>query len=414
MRPPVARRRRHGRRTVTSTAEARPFRTTRNLRLLSAFMAVGRLQPHLAVWVIYLTDYRDLSLAQVGVMETFFQAVKVAGQIPTGAFADRFGRRRTFIVGMAVEGAGILLFGLAGDFPLLVVAYVFWALGVTFAQGNDSAYIYDALAAEDRTADYPSRAGRLLAVVATSGMLGAVAGSAIAARTNLAWGVLAGAAPAIPAMLVALSMQEPPRHGRARLHYLATLRAALRALRERAAVRWAILFEVSLAASRPAPALLFQPFLVRHEVPVAWFGLAILPVALGAVAGAVGSAWVVRRFGVRRAFALAFAGAVSALAVLATVDHLAALAAYPLLQASLGLGGPALGAYVNARTESAVRATVLSVAPLGIALVFSVMAAVAGIIGDRHLLLAYAALAATLATLGGAAYAMWVRADGRE
>ncbi len=400
--------------TSMTPRATRPFQTTRNLRLLSAFMFVGRLQPHLAVWVIYLTDYRDLSLAQVGVMETFFQAVKVVGQVPTGAFADRFGRRLTFIAGVGIEGAGILLFGLAGNFPLLVAAYVLWALGITFWQGNDSAYIYDALAAEDRAADYPSRAGWLLAVVAIAGMIGSVVGSAIAARTSLAWGVLAGATPAIPAMLVALSMQEPPRRGRARLPYVATVRGAVQALRARAAVRWAILFEVSLAASRPAPALLFQPFLVRHEVPVAWFGLAILPVALGAVAGSVGSAWVVRTFGVRRTFALALGGTVSALVLLATVDHLVALLAYPLLQASLGLGGPALGAYVNARTESALRATVLSVAPLGIALVFSVMAAVAGIIGDGHLLLAYGALAAVLAALGGGAYTMWVRADARE
>lgn len=56
----------------STTATPRPFRATRNVRLLFAFMAVGRLQPHLAVWVVYLTDYRDLSLAQVGLMETFF------------------------------------------------------------------------------------------------------------------------------------------------------------------------------------------------------------------------------------------------------------------------------------------------------------------------------------------------------
>ncbi len=399
---------------MTAMAEARPFHTTRSLRLLSAFMAVARLSPHLVVWVIYLTDYRGLSLAQVGVMETFFQAVKVVGQVPTGAFADRYGRRTTFIVGVAIEGMGLLLFGLAANFPLLVVAYVFWALGITFVQGNDGAYIYDALAAEDRTVDYPSRAGRLLAVVAISHMAGSLIGGAVAARAGLQWGVLTGAIPAIPALFIALSMHEPPRHGRERLPYIATLRGAFAALRARAAVRWAILFEVSLAVSMPASALLFQPFLVRHGVPVAWFGIAILPVALGTVGGSMGSAWVVRTFGVRRAFALALAGAAAGLAVLATVDHLVALLAYPLLRASLALGGPALGAYVNARTESDVRATVLSVAPLGTALVFAVMAAVAGILGDRDIFLAYAVLGVTLAALGGVAYAMWVRADGRE
>jgi len=395
-------------------AAARPFHAGRNLRWLLAFMATGRLNPHLAVWVIYLTDYRDLTLAQVGLMETFFQAVKVAGQVPTGAFADRYGRRLTFITGVAIEGSGILLFGLAGNFPLLVVAYLLWALGITFWQGNDHAYIYDALAAEGREPEFPAHAGRLLAVTAGSGMVGSLIGGAIAARTTLAWGVLAGALPAIPAIFIAWRMQEPPRRGRARLPYVATLRAAFAALRTRPAARWAILFEVALAVTRPGTALLFQPFLVRHEVPVAWFGLAILPLGLGGIAGSFASARVLRAAGVRWTFALALGGSVVAFLVLATVDHLAAIAAYPLLQVSLTLGAPALSAYVNARTESAVRATVLSVAPLGIAVVFSVMAAVTGILGDRDLLLAYAVLGATLAVLGGGAYAMWLRADARE
>ena len=347
-------------------------------------------------------------------METFFQIVKVMGEVPTGAFADRFGRRLTFITGMAIEGAGILGFGLAANFPLLLLAYVLWALGLTFWQGNENAYIYDSLAAEDRAAEYPKRAGHLLATVATSSLVGSLIGAAIAARTNLAWGVLAGAIPAIPAMVVALSMQEPPRFGRAHLDYLATLRGAVAALRERAAVRWAIIFEVSLAASRPANAILFQPFLQRHEGPVAWFGAAIISVAAGAILGSVGSASVLRILGVRRTFECSLGGARIALAVLSTVDHIGALAAYPLLMASRSLGGPALGAYVNARTESAVRATVLSVAPLGIAIVFSVMEPVAGIVGDTDLLLALTALGCTLAGLGGGSYMLWLRADRGE
>lgn len=398
----------------STTVAPRPFRATRSVRLLFAFMAVGRLQPHLAVWVVYLTDYRDLSLAQVGLMETFFQVVKMVGQVPTGAFADRYGRRLTFIVGMAIEGAGILLFGLASNFPLLVLSYALWAFGLTFWQGNENAYIYDALGAEDREREYPSHAGRLLAITATAGMFGSIVGSAVASQTNLMWGIVAGAVPVIPSMLVALAMREPPRKGGVRPSYVATLRGAFAALRARAAVRWAILFEVAIASSRPANAILFQPFLARHDVPVAWFGAAIVPVALGAVVGSIGSARVVQTFGIQRTFALSLVGSIASLVVLATVDSIWALTAYPLFMASLSLGGPALSGYVNTRTESALRATVLSVAPLGIAVVFSMTAAGAGIIGDAHLLEAYAALAATLAILGGGAYAMWLRADRGE
>ena len=53
-------------------AVARPFRADRNLRLMLGFTLVAQFQPHLAIWVVYLTDYRDLSLTQVGIMEAFF------------------------------------------------------------------------------------------------------------------------------------------------------------------------------------------------------------------------------------------------------------------------------------------------------------------------------------------------------
>ena len=394
---------------------ARPFRADRNLRLMLGFTLVAQFQPHLAIWVVYLTDYRDLSLTQVGIMEAFFWGVKLVAEVPTGAFADRFGRRLTFLVGTIIEGGGILIFALAGNFPLLLLSYVLWSLGFAFRSGNDSAYIYDALAAEDRESEFAQRQGRFSAAVHIAFTLGGIAGAAFAARTSLALATLAGVVPALLGVGVLLFMQEPPRRGAAtHLPYLDTLRGAWRVLSERATLRWAIVFEFMLAAASPANFLLMQPFLGHHDVPVAWFGVAFAPAGLSYAAGSIASARLSKRLSLRRTLGTGVVVVVSALLLLATVDALWVLPAFWVAQFALGAVSPALGAYVNARTESAVRATVLSVVPLGFSFILVIASPLAGIAADVHLGLGFGALAAVVALGAGSAFLLWQRADARE
>lgn len=317
-----------------STA-ARPFRADRNLRLMLGFTLVAQFQPHLAIWVVYLTDYRHLTLTQVGIMEALYWGVKLIAEVPTGAFADRFGRRLTFITGTVVEGAGIAIFALAGTFPLLSLSYVLWSLGFAFRSGNDSAYIYDSLAAEDREAEFAQRQGRFGAAVNVAFTLGGIAGAAFAARTSLQLATLAGVVPAILAVGVLLLMQEPPRRGATtHLPYIDTLRGAWRILRERAALRWSIMLEFMLAAWAPANFLLMQPFLAHHDVPIGWFGVAFAPAGLSHAVGSIASARLSRRLGLRRMLAAALGLVVSALVLLATVDTLWMIPAFWVAQFS--------------------------------------------------------------------------------
>lgn len=399
----------------TTDGAARPFRVDWNLRLMLGYTLVGQFQPHLAIWVVYLTDYRHLTLTQVGIMEAFFWGVKMVAEVPTGAFADRFGRRLTFITGSVTEGAGILIFALAGSFPLLSLSYVLWSLGFAFRSGNDSAYIYDALAVEGREGEFAQRQGRFSAALQIAFTLGGIAGAAFAARTSLAAATLAGVAPALLAVGVMVMMQEPPRHGAAtHLPYLDTLRAAWRVLREQAALRWAIGFDVMLSASAPAVFLLMQPFLAHHDVPVAWFGLAFAPSGLSHAAGSIVSARVSRRVGLRRTMALGLVIVTGALVLIAAVDAIWVLPAFWLAQFANGAVSPVLGGYVNDRTDSSVRATVLSVAPLGFSVVTMVASPLAGITADIHLGLGFATLAAVVGAGAGVSFLLWQRADAHE
>ena len=101
--------------------------------------------------------------------------------------------------------------------------------------------------------------------------------------------------------------------------------------------------------------------------------------------GALISGRLVRRIGVQGVGAAALAGVVGGLLLLAGVDHVTAMVGFVVAAVSRGLLFPAIGAYINDRVTSDVRATVLSVSAFGTTLVFAVMASVAGVAGDESL-----------------------------
>ena len=205
--------RRHRRNLESSRSPLyrKEFEAGRNVRLFYVLGFVRELSPLVVIWVVYLTDYRHLTLTQVGVMEGLFWSVKLAAEVPSGAFADRFGRRQTFFAGLALEALGVLLFAFAGGFLLLTVSYGVWAAGLAFRSGNEEAYLYDALAADGRQSEFGDRFGLYSALSVAAVLLGGLSGGVIAEATNLQIAVVACLAPYVLMTPVLLLMQEPPR-----------------------------------------------------------------------------------------------------------------------------------------------------------------------------------------------------------
>ncbi|MBT5773101.1 MAG: MFS transporter [Dehalococcoidia bacterium] len=196
---------------MAGTSAAEGYDTRRQVRVLYAVSGLVNLNPHIAVWVIYLMEFRGISLAQVGLMEGMFWSVTLALEIPSGAISDRYGRKVGFLLGTVIEGSGVLMFALADSFPLLMASYVVWGSGIAFRSGNDGAFLYDALSADGKQGDYADRMGVLAAVMRFAAAGGAIAGGAIAEVTSLQVVVFFGAASFMGALLALIPMREPPR-----------------------------------------------------------------------------------------------------------------------------------------------------------------------------------------------------------
>src|SRR5712692_9070433 len=125
-----------------------------NVRRCYVYRFLVNMQLWLPIWVLYLQEERGLTLAQITALDAPFWLINVLAQVPTGAFADRYGRKRAMLAGCVVLSAAYLMFGLASSYTLLLVSYALWAVGMAFGSGADLALLYDNLAALGRSQEY--------------------------------------------------------------------------------------------------------------------------------------------------------------------------------------------------------------------------------------------------------------------
>src|SRR5512132_831873 len=75
-----------------------------------------------AMWVIFLTQRRGLSLAQASLVDVMFFVAAAFGEVPTGIVADRFGRKASLIVGAILLCVGILGWTFAPTLPFIMLS----------------------------------------------------------------------------------------------------------------------------------------------------------------------------------------------------------------------------------------------------------------------------------------------------
>ena len=144
---------------------------------------------------VYFTQIVGLSAAQVGLGMTIAGVATFLASVPLGRAADRFGTRRTWIVGSFIEALLFASWLLARDFLAYVAVTVALELAQTWMRSGRNAYRLDVFPRETRVRSMAyMRASRNVGYT-----LGALAGGlALAAHSNH----LVEAVPAVTALIL--------------------------------------------------------------------------------------------------------------------------------------------------------------------------------------------------------------------
>ncbi len=339
----------------------------RNVRLFYLYGFLMDFALWAGIWIKYLMEDRGFELKWLLGMDLPFWLLVAVLQAPTGALADHIGRKSVLALAGAFYGVTILGFGLATNYWMLFFDYVVWAVAQSLRSGADSALLYDSLRNAGRENDFQRIAGRGFAVVIGSNLVAITLGGFLAGWLGLARVVQIGALAPVIAIVAALAMHEPER-ARVERRYLQGLLQGISFAWNHPEVRYTLLIGSVLLAGTFGPVVLMQPFLIKHNVATALYGVYQAPLKLVSIGAAVVAFRVARRTGMTSLLVGSCVMIVVSYCGLALVDAQAGFVLFALPALMTGLTRPVVDGYLNQRIPSDRRATVLSTMSLVFAL----------------------------------------------
>jgi MFS family permease len=346
-----------------------------------------------AVIIPFFRDWGRLSFVQIFALQTWFMLVCFLMEVPTGAVADRFGRKVSVACGGFLLAAASVLYGAIPHLAVFVVAEALFAIAITLISGADEALAYDSLLAQGREAEASRVMSRLEAAKLTGIFAGALLGAVVASRFGLRWPMLLQAVPLGLSGLVALTLTEPPRgdeEAADERSYLRLLSGGLHHFRSAPELRALALDQVACATVAWLVIWLYQLQLARVGVPLAAYGVVHAAMGLGQITLLSRIARVERAVGGKARLAR-FTALVPALAMLglAATSGVPASIVLIVAAATAGLGRPPLfSGPINRLIPSERRATVLSAVSAARTLAVAMVYPAVGAILDRSLVAA--------------------------
>lgn len=101
-----------------------------------------------------------LTATQVFAVQAVYSAAVVLFEVPSGYFADVFGRRMSLILGAVLMPAGLAIYAFSNSFITFCIAELFLAMAAAMRSGADSALVYDTLKQLHKESEYKFFAGR--------------------------------------------------------------------------------------------------------------------------------------------------------------------------------------------------------------------------------------------------------------
>lgn len=315
---------------------------------------------------------RGLDLLQASsVLATYF-VVTFLFEIPTGAVADVFGRRISFLLACWTRMIAFTLYYFADGYLDCLVAEAVDAIGTTLASGALQAWAVDGIRDDGTEGPIDRIFARAQAVGRTQMILGGIVGGAIAdIDIALPW-LIAAVGFGGTGVYAFAAMREKRRPGvtswrLAHRSIAGTIGSALRLTRSTAVVRFLCLITIATAFGiMPVhflwPARL-ESLLDGHTF---WlFGWIWALVNLTAVAGSALSARLQRSVAREVVLFASCVGRAAGITVAALAsDFAVVLGGLLFMELAFAVSHPAYQAWLNEHIETELRATVLSVASM--------------------------------------------------
>jgi MFS family permease len=124
-----------------------------------AFEALQDFIPLYPLYQLLFTDH-GLSAAEVSTLFIIWSTTSFLLEVPSGAWADVFSRRKLLMLGAFLSGLGYAAWIVLPSFAGFALGFVLWGTSSALISGTFEAFVYDELAARGSTSKYAGLLGK--------------------------------------------------------------------------------------------------------------------------------------------------------------------------------------------------------------------------------------------------------------
>jgi Major Facilitator Superfamily len=350
----------------------------RNIKLLYGFSFFDQFMIVIALWIPYLAA-QGISMRQFMELQALFAIVILCGEVPSGLLSDRWGRKKTLLVGSTLKAISFSLLPLWSSYEGFLFYHLTMGIALSMISGGDVALLYDShLAAGGEKSRGTAILGNAKLAAQTGTTVSALLGGAVVTLSygHLLW---ANAILSWIPVLLALRVTEPPAALPRAKKWSKEFKEVLSTTLVRdGATRLVFLNLVVWGSGALVMFWVNQKYWQASGVPLAWFGVLLAAYNLIDGFAAKAAARGVTRYG-RRPL-LAAVGVLPIIAYFGMASFLGwgGILFGFLFKVGRGLGEVLFLGSLNERISSTYRATVISLAQLGIRASFCLLGPLVG------------------------------------
>lgn len=232
----------------------------------------------LPIWIVYQASFLDFS--QIAFYSGLALIVEVIAQLPSGAFADLYGRKFSLSLGNLFMALPMFLIALYPQPEIMALYACLWGLGKAFCMGTSKPILYETLDAAGQVALYPKTLSRSILFFQISTAISIASGGYLyQISPNLPY--LVSGFTSLVGVLTALLFVEPAR-GKASVTFVSFTQVTKLGIREifknSYIAKLTILYALTLGIAQSSQQFFSQPYMVElglGDIARSWVAMII-------------------------------------------------------------------------------------------------------------------------------------------
>jgi MFS family permease len=353
----------------------------RNIWKYYLFVFFKQFMIFLPIFILFYQE-NGLSLAQIGFLATAISITGLILELPSGVFADLYGRKLSLILGISLVFIGYSLRAFGVNFVNFLIALTIGSIGNSLISGADSAMLYDSLKELKQTHLFKKYAGTAnffslmsMGIASFFGGLLSVYGLRMIFYISLI--------PIFLAFIISFTFKEPEKHKKIiKANYLTHLKEGLIFSFINKKVRFLILFSGFVVGMMILSHIFFQPYMKQIGLVTTSFGLIYFIFLVISAISSKSAHFIEEKIGQKWSITIIPLILIIQLFLMGKFSFYFGFLFIFLGEFIWGFTMPIINHYINEETSSYHRATVLSINAMSYQIIYAIFSPLIGWFAD--------------------------------